>query len=483
MSLLFAFWEGRNLAKNALRDSLQFDLLGYGLLRAWIVAHLALARHASFEEASCTVVLFSSIVLSSISIIAIRKWMPFKKYKPVLATIVLIAGLIGSLCAFFGQALMQPVYLIVGFGLIGICSGFYEVEWGYRFLPYSDKKVYCNVLLAFLLAAVIGILSSMLLPDSLFLIESVVLLGSMGAFYFYFQRDIPNVLTAKTELSGIYDTKSFFLKSKTFIRFMITCLLFSAIQLSATSICYNNLPVADVYWARFIANYISAFLLLVVFLFRGAVSPVGLFKAILLITAVGLFLQLLEIARVDVVPIIILLIGNKLFDAFVLIILIKLIQNGEIDPTTGFGLFVAAKNGGNIIGVILGDIAISQINQNPLGLAFFIAVLVTLLLTTFLLVFSEKVLFKPFNMMATKESLGISTDIQMKALRIAAENNLTQRESEMLALLARGKNKAAIANEQNLSKSTVHSHMMNIYRKLDVHNQQELISMVERSDS
>ena len=55
---------------------------------------------------------------------------------------------------------------------------------------------------------------------------------------------------------------------------------------------------------------------------------------------------------------------------------------------------------------------------------------------------------------------------------------LTPRESEILALLAQGRSIAVIQEKLVVSKNTVKTHVKNIYLKLDVHSQQELIDAV-----
>lgn len=63
---------------------------------------------------------------------------------------------------------------------------------------------------------------------------------------------------------------------------------------------------------------------------------------------------------------------------------------------------------------------------------------------------------------------------------MAREFDLTAREVEILRFLARGRNKQAISEELVLSPNTVKTHIRNIYVKIGVHSQQELIDMVER---
>ena len=58
---------------------------------------------------------------------------------------------------------------------------------------------------------------------------------------------------------------------------------------------------------------------------------------------------------------------------------------------------------------------------------------------------------------------------------VATERGVTQRESEVLLLLAEGKTRRAICEELTVSPDTVKTHVRAIYRKLSVHSQQELI--------
>lgn len=65
---------------------------------------------------------------------------------------------------------------------------------------------------------------------------------------------------------------------------------------------------------------------------------------------------------------------------------------------------------------------------------------------------------------------------------IAAYYQLSPRETEVLMLLARGRNSNFIQQELCLSKSTVSTHRQNIYQKLGIHSLQELIDLVENRE-
>lgn len=62
---------------------------------------------------------------------------------------------------------------------------------------------------------------------------------------------------------------------------------------------------------------------------------------------------------------------------------------------------------------------------------------------------------------------------------LVEEKGLTPRESEIVRLLARGRNAPYIQEKLVLSRNTVKTHVANIYAKVGVHSQQELIDAAE----
>ena len=62
---------------------------------------------------------------------------------------------------------------------------------------------------------------------------------------------------------------------------------------------------------------------------------------------------------------------------------------------------------------------------------------------------------------------------------IAEAFALTPREAEILQFYARGRSTAVVQEELVLSYNTVKTHVRNLYRKTDVHSQQELIDLVD----
>jgi DNA-binding CsgD family transcriptional regulator len=72
--------------------------------------------------------------------------------------------------------------------------------------------------------------------------------------------------------------------------------------------------------------------------------------------------------------------------------------------------------------------------------------------------------------------------LDKKCIQVSKHFDLTERESEILSLMVRGRNTHFIASKLVLSDNTVRSHIYNIYKKTDLHSQQSLIDYVEESN-
>ena len=85
---------------------------------------------------------------------------------------------------------------------------------------------------------------------------------------------------------------------------------------------------------------------------------------------------------------------------------------------------------------------------------------------------------------SSNQAEGASTTdrIERHCAAVARDFGLTPRESEVIVLLAYGRTLAIIARDLHIAQGTARTHIENIYRKLDVHKQQELIDLVENHE-
>ncbi|MBT8380600.1 MAG: response regulator transcription factor [Ignavibacteria bacterium] len=77
----------------------------------------------------------------------------------------------------------------------------------------------------------------------------------------------------------------------------------------------------------------------------------------------------------------------------------------------------------------------------------------------------------------------MSTNIAKMVIRsfqISSESPLTNRETEVLQQLARGKSYTMIADDLHINKETVRSHIKNIYQKLNVNSKAEALDKASK---
>jgi DNA-binding CsgD family transcriptional regulator len=71
----------------------------------------------------------------------------------------------------------------------------------------------------------------------------------------------------------------------------------------------------------------------------------------------------------------------------------------------------------------------------------------------------------------------VASDLSTRIEVIAHNDNLTQRETEILHLLVQGKTLSAIQTELVIAGGTARTHITHIYEKLGVHSRPELMSL------
>jgi DNA-binding CsgD family transcriptional regulator len=127
----------------------------------------------------------------------------------------------------------------------------------------------------------------------------------------------------------------------------------------------------------------------------------------------------------------------------------------------------------------------------PNAMLLFLAAHAIIRLTCFLFIFPDNALVKfisaPVLEKQTGESDGKSgkddahfLSFKEAVRKIGEETKLSEREQEILLMLAKNRSNQYIADELVLSFHTVRAHVRNVYAKLKIHNRQELLDLIER---
>lgn len=232
-------------------------------------------------------------------------------------------------------------------------------------------------------------------------------------------------------------------------------------------------------------------LVLALVVFRtNRLSADRLFQVVIMLVLAGfLLIPVLTTSLEDVtVPFaqVFLMAGSDFFTILVVYVLASLASRNLIAAAPMFLFANAAIAFGTELGAGLGHATNSVLNSNA---SLFLALLALII---FCFVWYSLIVLKNFSFEETIRSVTAVKEVQLpmrdgwfdeKCNLVAEHYKLTPRETDIMELLARGRNSQAIQDKLVVSRNTVKTHVRNIYAKLDVHSQQELIDLVESSDA
>ena len=134
---------------------------------------------------------------------------------------------------------------------------------------------------------------------------------------------------------------------------------------------------------------------------------------------------------------------------------------------------------GQFAGSIAAALAVNVVDTD-LGMAMLSAGIIFAILIIALFALGSGKASTGWGYVKPMEEADAATDFEKAGTRIARRCRLSPREIEVFFLLAKGRNRAYIREELVIGDETVKSHVKSIYRKTDVHSQQELIDLLER---
>ena len=177
-------------------------------------------------------------------------------------------------------------------------------------------------------------------------------------------------------------------------------------------------------------------------------------------------------------------------DCFSVLVYYTLAAIGRRNPLHALPIFAwgqFATSTGTLVGTSLGHLTNGLLVAEPL-LVPGAVVLVVLAFSAFNLLalrtFSFEATIEGIETVPLLEPAAEPEDeradaIDRQCARIAERFSLTERETDVFRLLAKGRNVPFIEEELIISRNTIKTHIKHIYQKMDLHSQQELIDMVE----
>ena len=178
--------------------------------------------------------------------------------------------------------------------------------------------------------------------------------------------------------------------------------------------------------------------------------------------------------------------GDTCVQAIVLLCFIRLAKKGAVPISVGIGIGQGCIQLGVFLGAALRPalLAMGLAGVSPQSIAMALVLMLVCVASSM-----PRAYFETGASNAGNAACGTGpaeprggTDFTSASIsgQVARCYGLTERETQILGYLARGRSAPFIREELSLSKSTVATHIRHIYDKLGVHSKQELLSLLEQ---
>lgn len=175
--------------------------------------------------------------------------------------------------------------------------------------------------------------------------------------------------------------------------------------------------------------------------------------------------------------------GYRFVDIMMWALCVYMVKQHNLSANWVFACTTCALLVGRVIGALTGSI-LSVLDEGAsvsLDGQALVITMVFVLLASALLLSSKKNLTTGWGMIRPGDNEDYLSNFDMGCKLVCREYSLTAREEEVFVLLARGHNRTRMCETLTLSKETVKTHIRNIYRKMDIHSQQDAFFLVENA--
>lgn len=391
-----------------------------------------------------------------------------KAYMRVIPAAMSLGVLICGVLSFSPLQVPAVNAVVVCFGalLMGSGTSCFHVEWGRVLGTLGPRKTILHGIVGTVLAAVFLVLITSFSATFLWIIAFFIPILSMRL-----------LADEARSLTGLYPKTA---KAPLNVprRFLATSftqgLSFGIVQTILLSGDYGA-PVELLAGCSFAISAVMLFACALFFRmdFNQLIYQVGFF-----VMAFG-YLMLSLAGPAYVGALLVHLTGCRFVDIMMWALCVYLIKQRGLPTNWVFAITTCFLLFGQLTGSLVGAATIAQFSFSGQG-AHVLSIVMVFAILALALVFSDrKNLRTGWGMVRPGDVDEPTGDFEMGCELVCRQYNLTAREAEVLVLLAKGRNRAYICSELTLSKETVKTHVRNIYRKMDVHSQEEVLEAVE----
>ena len=340
-------------------------------------------------------------------------------------------------------------------------------------------------------AAVVTVVGTVLWQCALFVLRPIegqsiemVLLGmactGVVGVLSYVARDPVRKLATREPLAGIELTNPL-------ASLHVSPRLYGCVFLVSMTYYFSNSLGVPGMTARRMAVIVVLLVLLYLLLIQREGQEDRLFSLVVLCIITGLLMAPLVLDRDAFIAHTCMFIGARCFDILLWLVVYGLGVRNITVMVPFFGVAYGLNALGRMVGGALGATAMAMVDSNVLttqavilGLALFFFAFIWLGFREF----SFTRAIRGVDTIETLEPLDAHEHIGADGLEgrcrmLAEQAFLTPRETQILELLARGRNAQFIMDTLTITRNTAKAHIRHVYTKLGVHSQQELLTLVE----
>ena len=417
--------------------------------------------------------------LTLIFIALFATWRPSIFNEKVFVLSAVIGILTGVPVLMYGVSSHSIVLLVLGSSLLSIGRGLIVAMVGVSCIDMERREAGICITLAYLFSFLSRSLF-VILPDIVGIVAYAAFpLIALALVYTYLYPILNHVFKAEPPAQMAVTKPSSFLP---FGHQLFICIvLFRFVHGYALTLGeIGGVPLSTVY--AIIPLTLVAFSAVVS---KKSLNPDMLFRVSALFVVAGFLVLPIHTLNANALVNTLLFSGVGCFEILTYFVLIALGSRNRASSLAVFAWGYAMNSLGVILGANFGRFTNAYL-QIDLATVQVLAALVIFAFVAYILT-----VLKDFNFNTTIEGVTPSETVvssfsagllEARCKTLSAKFALTSRESEIFALLARGRNSRFIQEELFVSYNTVKAHVRHIYSKLGIHTQQELIDLVESDE-
>ncbi len=208
----------------------------------------------------------------------------------------------------------------------------------------------------------------------------------------------------------------------------------------------------------------------------SSTEPVALYRPIIPAMTAGIILMVLLPPLARFIGTGLIIMGVYCLDMFLMLVSTDIAFRTRIPVALPFGMSIFCARSGTLLGSMTAatlqhpELAPSETAGTVLHLGTLVLVLVGMLFFT----------QTDVQELYAVPRVAIDSSLEQKCASISRMCRLTNRESEVLVLLARGRTVRYICDELSIAQGTAKHHVSNIYRKVGVFDRQGLLDAIEQ---